>query len=207
MNCVVDDLRRDLGGLLRVTLGVELLQLHLAARVGLVVLVDGQLHAVLDVDAEGGVGPVQRAGHGQRHRRAGRLAVTGGVGGVVAFGGLTSAPFSSIGTCSTIFRSVCAAPPSFDVDCCWQPAMPSATRPAQPRANALRATRPRTLHLRVSVSRRPSTSAGRPASTLREEHSQPVAESRDVGRARRAGRVRHTAVRLRVPKSRRETHS
>jgi hypothetical protein len=32
-----------------------------------------------------------------------------------------------------------------------QAAMPSTTNPALPRANAFRATRPRTLHLRVNV--------------------------------------------------------
>ena len=85
---VVDDLRGDPGRLLRVTLGVERLQLHLAARVGGVVLVDGQLDAVLDVDAERGVGAVERARHGDRHRRAGGLAVAGGVGGRGALGRL-----------------------------------------------------------------------------------------------------------------------
>ena len=72
---VVDDLRCDLGGLLRIALGVERLQLHLAAGVGGVVLVDGELNAVLDVDAERGVGPVERTRHCQGHRRALRLAV------------------------------------------------------------------------------------------------------------------------------------
>jgi hypothetical protein len=66
-------------------------------------------------------------------------------------GGGTSFPFSSICTCSTIFRSVGVAPPSLGSDCCWQPAMPITTNPALPIANAFRATRPRTLHLRVNV--------------------------------------------------------
>ena len=77
---VVDDLRCDRGRLLRITLGVEGLQLDLAAGVGRVVLVDGELHAVLDVDAECGVGAVERAGHGDGDRRTGGLAVTGRVG-------------------------------------------------------------------------------------------------------------------------------
>ena len=77
---IVDDLWRDRGRLLRVALGVERLQLNLAAGIGGVVLVDGHLHAVLDVDAECGVGAVERAGHGDRHRRAVGLAVAGGIG-------------------------------------------------------------------------------------------------------------------------------
>lgn len=43
-------------------------------------LVDGQLHAVLDVDAQCGIGTVQRARHGDGNRRAGGLAVAGGIG-------------------------------------------------------------------------------------------------------------------------------
>ena len=85
---VVDDLRGDGGGLLRVTLGVERLQLHLAAGVRGVVLVDGQLHAILDVDAKCGVGTREGAGHRDRHRRARRLPVPGGIGGFHAFGRL-----------------------------------------------------------------------------------------------------------------------
>src|SRR4029077_18784504 len=84
---VVDDLWGDRRGLLRITLGVERLQLHLAAGVGRVVFVDGQLDAVLDVDAERGVGAVERARHRDRHRRAGGLAVAGGVGRRGTLGG------------------------------------------------------------------------------------------------------------------------
>src|SRR6185312_4338688 len=62
---------------------------------------------------------------------------------------LTSLPFSSIWTCSTIFRLVwaCSSAGFF----CWQPAKLSTTSPALPSATALRATRPRTFHLRVNV--------------------------------------------------------
>ena len=56
-----------------------------AAGIGGIVLVDGKLHAVLDVDAECGVGTVERAGHGDGHRWAVGLAVPGGVGGRGAF--------------------------------------------------------------------------------------------------------------------------
>ena len=49
------------GALRRVTLGVEVRERDLAVRVLLVVLVDGQLDAVLDVDAEVGVVAGQRA--------------------------------------------------------------------------------------------------------------------------------------------------
>ena len=55
MSGVADDLRGDLGGLLRVTLGVELLEHDLAIRVGLVVLLDGHFGAIENVDAERGI--------------------------------------------------------------------------------------------------------------------------------------------------------
>src|SRR5262245_10701702 len=72
-----------------------------------------------------------------------------GSAGAAPSADLTSPPFSSICTCSTILSWVC------DDSCSgldWlQPAMPSTTKPALPRANTFRATRPRTLHLRVTV--------------------------------------------------------
>ncbi len=61
---VVDDLRGDSGRLLRVALGVEGLELHLATGVGRIVLVDGELRTVPDVSTERGI----RAGKGTRHR-------------------------------------------------------------------------------------------------------------------------------------------
>ena len=112
---------------------VSSLQLDLASGIGRIVRVDGHLHTVLDVDAQGGVGAGQGAGHRQRHRRAGVLAVTGRVDRGGSGGGLTSAPFWSIGICSTILRSLASAvlpPPPLDCDC-WQPATPNANRAAE----------------------------------------------------------------------------
>src|SRR6202165_5312045 len=76
------------------------------------------------------------------------LPAPAGSAGVAPPADFTSAPFSSICTCSTIFRLLCDVPP-LGLD--WlQLAMPSTTKPALPRANALRVMRPRTSHLRVN---------------------------------------------------------
>jgi hypothetical protein len=63
---LVDDLSHDAGCLLGLAFGVELLQLDLAARVGLVVELHGQVGAVQDVLPERGVVTVDRAGVRQR---------------------------------------------------------------------------------------------------------------------------------------------
>jgi hypothetical protein len=70
---LVDRLSHRAGRLVRVTLGVELLERHLAALVGLVVLVDRQLDAVVDVDTELGVGARLRTdvAEGQASRTGG----------------------------------------------------------------------------------------------------------------------------------------
>ena len=151
---VVDDLGCDLGGLLRITLGVEGLQLYLAARIGGVVLVDRQLDAVLDVDAQLGVGPVERSRHRDGHRWALRLAVAGGIGSRSLLGRWNlCAVLVDLHLLDDLQVGRRCAPllPHLGSACCWQPAMPSTTKPALPIANALRATRPRTFHLRVNV--------------------------------------------------------
>ena len=51
-------------------------------------VIDGQLHAILDVDAECGVRTREGARHRDRHRRARRLSVPSGIGGFHAFGRL-----------------------------------------------------------------------------------------------------------------------
>src|ERR1700759_611058 len=72
-----------------------------------------------------------------------------GSAGVAPAAALTSAPFSSICTCWTIFRLACD---EFWSGADWlQPAIPSTSKPVLPRANALRAMRARTFHLRVNV--------------------------------------------------------
>lgn len=86
---VADDLRCDLGGLLRVSLGVEGLEDDLAVGVGLVVLVERELCAVEDVLPERGVRTGQRTGHRDGGGGgAGGAPVTRGVDGVAACRGL-----------------------------------------------------------------------------------------------------------------------
>ncbi len=117
-----------------------------------------------------------------------------GSAGVAPAAALTSVPFSSIWTCSTIFRS------AFDVLCSGEdwlhPAMPSTSRPAPPSANAFRATRLRTLHLRVMDSNGIDDEPQVGRSLMpRVDTSQPVAGLRDVERLPAARRYRELVSR------------
>ena len=104
-----------------------------------------------------------------------------GSAGVAPASDLTSAPFWSICTCSTIFRSACEEFPPLGED--WlQPAIPNTASSAELAAIALRVARPRTFHLRVSCFSAPtSQTTVRPALDTAVEHSQPVAAARDLG--------------------------
>ena len=97
---VVDGLLGQGRSLRRVTLRVVVLEGDLAVRVLLVVVVEGEVHAVLDVDAQVGV----RAGEGTEHAdlvvAAGRGATAGGRRGEVSPPLVPQAPRASAATAS-----------------------------------------------------------------------------------------------------------
>ena len=113
-------------------------------------LIDSQLHAVLDVDAQLRVGPRQRTGHRDAERRAGRLAVTGRVDRGADVWGFDLFAVRVDRNLLDDLQVRLRRAPAAGLDCV-HPAIPMTSNPAAPRATALCVTRPRTCHLHVGV--------------------------------------------------------